>query len=84
VPRPYRVPVRGAPRPFVREGDGFVVRDVGSLNGTYVNRDRIERASLKAGDEVLVVTPSAVRGQVEDRFRAVDRRGRLAGWNLEE
>jgi cell volume regulation protein A len=42
------------------------------------------RDVLKAGDEVLVVTPSAVRGQVEDRFRAVDRHGRLAGWNLEE
>jgi len=42
------------------------------------------RDVLKAGDEVLVVTPSAVRGQVEDRFRAVDRRGRLAGWNLED
>ena len=25
---------------FVREGGGFVVRDVGSLNGTYLNRDR--------------------------------------------
>ncbi|NLE71599.1 MAG: FHA domain-containing protein [Actinomycetales bacterium] len=39
---------------FVREGDEFVVRDVGSLNGTYVNRDRIERAVLKAGDEVQI------------------------------
>jgi hypothetical protein len=39
---------------FVREGDSFVVRDVGSLNGTYVNRDRIERAVLRAGDEVQI------------------------------
>ena len=39
---------------FVREGEGFVVRDVGSLNGTYVNRDRIERAVLRAGDEVQI------------------------------
>lgn len=39
---------------FVREGDGFVVRDVGSLNGTYVNRDRIERALLRANDEVQI------------------------------
>ncbi len=39
---------------FVREGDGFVVRDVGSLNGTYVNRDRIERATLRANDEVQI------------------------------
>ena len=39
---------------FVREQDGFVVRDVGSLNGTYVNRTRIEQAVLRAGDEVQI------------------------------
>ncbi len=38
------------------------------------------RDVLKSGDQMLVVTPSAVRAQVEDRLRAVDRRGRLAGW----
>ena len=39
---------------FVREGEGFVVRDVGSLNGTYVNRTRIDRAVLNPGDEVQI------------------------------
>lgn len=39
---------------FVREGDGFAVRDVGSLNGTYLNRERIEHALLAGGDEVQV------------------------------
>lgn len=39
---------------FLREGDDFLVRDVGSLNGTYVNRDRIERAVLQPGDEVQI------------------------------
>ncbi|HEX5510765.1 MAG TPA: FHA domain-containing protein [Actinomycetales bacterium] len=39
---------------FVREGDGFRVRDVGSLNGTYVNRDRVDDAMLRAGDEVQI------------------------------
>ena len=34
--------------------DGFAVRDVGSLNGTYVNRDRIDETSLASGDEVQV------------------------------
>lgn len=54
---------------FVREADGFVVRDVGSLNGTYVNRDRIERAALRAGDEVqigkfrMTFHPSPQRGE---------------------
>ena len=39
---------------FVREGGGYVVRDVGSLNGTYVNRTRIEQATLRPGDEVQI------------------------------
>ncbi|MBA3619002.1 MAG: FHA domain-containing protein [Acidothermales bacterium] len=37
-----------------RRGDGFLVRDVGSLNGTYVNRERIETATLSGGDEVQI------------------------------
>jgi pSer/pThr/pTyr-binding forkhead associated (FHA) protein len=39
---------------FYRHGDRFTVRDVGSLNGTYVNRDRIEEADLFGGDEVQI------------------------------
>lgn len=39
---------------FARTGDTFEVSDVGSLNGTYVNRDRIEKVVLKDGDEVQV------------------------------
>ena len=39
---------------FVREGQHFVVRDIGSLNGTYVNRTRIDAATLRAGDEVQI------------------------------
>ncbi|MDP9434810.1 MAG: zinc-ribbon and FHA domain-containing protein [Actinomycetota bacterium] len=39
---------------FVREGTGFTVRDVGSLNGTYLNRERIEAAPLAGGDEVQI------------------------------
>jgi FHA domain-containing protein/zinc ribbon protein len=33
---------------------GFVVRDVGSLNGTYVNRERIDEAELSGSDEVQI------------------------------
>jgi hypothetical protein len=33
---------------------GHRVRDVGSLNGTYVNRERIEEAVLRSGDEVQI------------------------------
>jgi pSer/pThr/pTyr-binding forkhead associated (FHA) protein len=39
---------------FRREGDVFLVRDVGSLNGTYVNRERIDEAALKTRDEVQI------------------------------
>jgi pSer/pThr/pTyr-binding forkhead associated (FHA) protein len=39
---------------FRREGDDFLVRDVGSLNGTYVNRERIDEITLKTGDEVQI------------------------------
>jgi hypothetical protein len=39
---------------FVRELDDFLVRDIGSLNGTYVNRERIDSAVLRAGDEVQI------------------------------
>ena len=39
---------------FVVQGNGYVVRDSGSLNGTYVNRQRIEEAPLHTGDEVQI------------------------------
>jgi len=39
---------------FVRDGQQFVVRDIGSLNGTYVNRSRIDQVVLRAGDEVQI------------------------------
>ena len=39
---------------FVRQADGFLVRDVGSLNGTYVNRERIDSTVLRPGAEVQI------------------------------
>ena len=33
---------------------GYSVRDVGSLNGTYVNRERIDDVQLAPGDEVQI------------------------------
>ncbi len=39
---------------FYRQGGRFTVRDVGSLNGTYVNRERIEETNLNDGDEVQI------------------------------
>ncbi len=39
---------------FRRSGSAFSVSDVGSLNGTYVNRDRIDELPLSDGDEVQI------------------------------
>ena len=39
---------------FTREGNSFTVADAGSLNGTYVNRDRIDTVVLKDTDEVQI------------------------------
>jgi len=39
---------------FHRDANGFTVRDVGSLNGTYVNRERVEAATLANADEVQI------------------------------
>ena len=39
---------------FVQEPDGYAVRDVGSLNGTYVNRELVDHAGLRTGDEVQI------------------------------
>lgn len=52
---------------FYRQGGKFAVRDVGSLNGTYVNRERIEEVALNGGDEVQI-----------GKFRMVFLQGRLS------
>lgn len=39
---------------FRRTDAGFTLRDLGSLNGTYVNRSRIDEAALVGGDEVQI------------------------------
>lgn len=39
---------------FLVDDDGLLVEDSGSTNGTYVNDARVDQATLRAGDEVLV------------------------------
>ncbi len=38
----------------VRREGGYNVRDAGSLNGTYLNRERIDEAPLANGDELQI------------------------------
>ena len=47
---------------------GFAVRDSGSLNGTYVNRQRVEQATLRLGGEVQI-----------GKYRMTYRPGPIAG-----
>ena len=35
-------------------GKGFRIRDAGSLNGTYVNRVRVDSVDLRNGDEIQI------------------------------
>jgi hypothetical protein len=37
-----------------RDDNGYLLHDVGSLNGTYVNRKRVDEARLHYGDEVQI------------------------------
>lgn len=39
---------------FRRVGDAFAVYDSGSLNGTYVNRQRVDHQQLRNGDEIMI------------------------------
>jgi pSer/pThr/pTyr-binding forkhead associated (FHA) protein len=39
---------------FVREGDDWVVRDLGSLNGTYVNNERVDEVVVRHGDDLQI------------------------------
>jgi hypothetical protein len=39
---------------LVRSGDTYTITDLGSLNGTFVNRKRIESAELEDDDEVQI------------------------------
>jgi len=39
---------------FRRRPGGWLVRDVGSLNGTYVQHDRVDEVGLRHGDDVQI------------------------------
>ncbi|BCB77823.1 hypothetical protein GCM10022251_38540 [Phytohabitans flavus] len=39
---------------FHRQGSGYTIEDLDSLNGTYVNGERVKTAALTAGDEIRI------------------------------
>jgi potassium/hydrogen antiporter len=60
-----RLPVGASVALIVREGESFVPA---------------ASTTLRHGDDLLVVTPRALRDETQQRLRAVGRQGRLAGW----
>jgi adenylate cyclase len=44
----------------VAEDDGYIIRDLGSMNGTYVNGVRVENMQLSDGDEISIGTTKLV------------------------
>ena len=39
---------------FSKDGERWRLADQGSLNGTFVNRERVETADLRDGDELQI------------------------------
>lgn len=39
---------------ITKESNGWVINDLRSLNGTYLNRERVEKGKLSDGDELQV------------------------------
>jgi len=54
------------------EGSFFIV-DAGSMNGTFVNREKVERAELSDGDEVMIGTNKGTFRMVPDEEAAREK-----------
>lgn len=55
-----------------RDGRMFFIRDLGSLNGTYVNGERVDERALEGGDEVQI-------GRFKLLFLGSDEAARVGG-----
>lgn len=54
-----------------RQGDVYLIRDLGSSNGTYVNREQVKEHELASGDQLqlgrtLLLYTGATEGRVDD------------------
>lgn len=51
---------------LVRQGEAYVIEDLGSANGTYVQGERVERRVLRDGDQVQLGPTAIFRYSVTD------------------
>lgn len=60
---------------IIKDSDSFIVEDVGSRNGTFVNAIRVDKATLKDGDRVGLGTDVTCRFQLvdEDEYDLLQR-----------
>ena len=64
--------VSGHHAKLVLDQDHFVVEDLNSLNGTFVNNQRIRRTTLKDGDEIVIGKHTMVFQEGEGVPRTAD------------
>ena len=65
----------------IRQSDGrFLLRDLGSLNGTYVGGNRVSNYTLKHGDEIVLGSTHLVYLERRGRVRQID--GRPITWKV--
>jgi len=60
---------------IVGTGEGFVVRDLGSTNGTFVNGERVEEHDLQPGDRIQIGAGTITFCQVEASLEIPAERG---------
>ncbi len=75
---------------FSREGDDVLIEDLGSTNGTWVNRVRIRRCRLRHGDRIrlgvntglsFVLQDEEEDAQMRDLYRAASRDALTGAYN---
>lgn len=54
---------------FRRQGDGYLLVDVGSANGTFVNGEAVQQALLKGGDQIAFGQSILVYGAGRDQHQ---------------
>jgi len=66
------------------EAGRLVVEDLNSLNGTFVNEQRVERATLRDGDAILIGKHRIVVDQAHDAAVPVDSGRRVTAPKVDE